>query len=98
MVRPAVRYRFAQSSWDFVGAVILGGQPVCGHGTIKNHIGMGRAGHNAQVMDIRLRRNLGQLFFQEFPQLVDMRVIRHNRVKVEVYKVAAATVFAFACF
>ena len=74
MIRPFFLYGIAQGADQLDTAVLLVGHVLGRHGAVKDYIGMGRAGHNAQVVNVRQRLKLADLLLQECLQFVRMGV------------------------
>ena len=83
MVGPLGLYGIAQGIDELDAPVLFVGHVLGRDGTVKNHVCMCRAGHNAQVVDVGHRREFLDLTLQKRLQLVRVGVTGHDGVKVD---------------
>ena len=83
MVGPLGLYGIAQGIDELDAPVLFVGHVLGRDGTVKNHVCMCRAGHNAQVVDVGQRRELLDLTLQKRLQLVRVGITGHDGVKVD---------------
>ena len=83
MIGPFLLYGCAQSCHQFGAAALFVGQIFRRNGTVEDYVGVGRAGHDAQVMQVGLRFQTGDLLPKEIFDFIHVGVAGDNGIVVD---------------